>query len=85
VELGHPPSQPTPLFEDNKSAIHIVCNNGKDKGRTNHMDYVHELAHTNQIHVLYRPTFTMIADILTKPIDLSQFLFLRAQILGNFV
>ena len=69
MELGHPPSQPTPLFEDNKSAIHIV-KNWNDKGRTKHMDihyhYVRELVHTNQIQVLYRPTTTMIAHILTK-------------------
>jgi len=30
IGLGYLPSQPTPLFEDNKSAIHIV-NNGNDK------------------------------------------------------
>jgi len=47
--------------------------------------YVRELVHTNQIQVLYRPTTTMIAEILTKPLDLKQFLHPRSSILGNLV
>jgi hypothetical protein len=68
-----PPSQPTPLYEDNKSAIHIV-NNGNDKGRTKHMDilnhYVRELVQTNHITVIYKPQTSMVTDMLTKPLDL---------------
>ena len=80
IESGFPPSQPTPLYEDNKSAIHIV-NNGKDKGRTKHMDiryyYVRELVQSNHITVLYKPTTSMVADVFTKPLDFKQFLLLR--------
>ena len=46
LELGYPPSKPTILYEDNKSAIHIV-HNGNDKCRTKHIDirydYVRDL------------------------------------------
>ena len=45
-ELGYPPSTPTIIYEDNKSAINII-QNGNDKGRTKHMDiryhYIREL------------------------------------------
>jgi len=38
LEFGFPPSTPTIIYEDNKSAIiHI----GNDKGRTKHMDFSH--------------------------------------------
>ena len=37
VELGYLLATPAILYEDNKSAIHIV-QNGNDKGRTKHMD-----------------------------------------------
>ena len=72
VELGFPPS-PTIIYEDNKSAINI----GNDKGRTKHMDihhYVRELIHHHHLSVLYRPTSTITADILTKPLDIKPFL-----------
>jgi len=46
TELGYPPSTPTIIYEDNKSAINII-HNGNDKGRTKHMDiryhYIREL------------------------------------------
>ena len=61
--------------------------NRNDKGRTKHMyiryHYVREFVPTNQIQVLYRPTTTMIADILTKPLYFKQFSYLRSLILGN--
>jgi len=73
LELGYPP---TILYEDNKSAIHIV-HNGNDKGRTKHMDiryhYVRVLVQQHHILIIYRPTLTTLltADILTKPVIAS--------------
>ena len=88
TELGYPPSHPTILYEDNKSAINIV-NNGNDKGRTKHMDvryhYVRDLFASSDISVLYLPTEVMVADILTKPLESKQFLFLRRSLLGYLV
>jgi hypothetical protein len=87
-ELGYPPPTPTILYEDNKSAIHIV-NNGNDKGRTKHMDvryhYVRELVAEKAILVEYKPTTQMIADILTKPLDAKLFLNFRNLLLGCLV
>ena len=39
LKLGYSPSTPTTLYEDNKSAIHIV-HNGNDKGRTWILDII---------------------------------------------
>ena len=82
LQLGYPPFKPTILYiyEDNKSAIHIV-NNGNDKGRTKHMDiryhYVRDPVKDKHIIVVYRPTSTMTTDILTKPLALKRFTVLR--------
>ena len=52
-ELGYPPSTPTVIYEDKKSAINII-QNGTDKGRTKHMDiryhYIRELV-ISQSHI----------------------------------
>jgi hypothetical protein len=88
LELGFPPTQPTILYEDNKSAIHI-SENGNDKGRTKHMDVryhlIRDLIKTQVITIKYMPTDSMIADILTKPVDKKTFRKLQAQLLGNLV
>ena len=86
TELGFPQTSPTTLYEDNKSAIHIV-NNGNDKGRTKHMDIryhlVRDLVKNHHISVCYKPTEDMIADILTKPLDVKHFKYLRKFLLGS--
>jgi hypothetical protein len=85
-ELGFPPKSPTILYEDNKSAIHIV-NNGNDKGRTKHMDIryhlVRDLVKDNIISVTYKPTEDMVADIITKPLDVKPFTRLQCSLLGS--
>ena len=54
AELGYSLHNPTILYEDNKSAIHIV-QHGNDKGRTKHMDVryhlIRDLVKNNTIHV----------------------------------
>jgi hypothetical protein len=87
-ELGYSPQQPTILYEDNKSAIQIVTN-GNDKGRTKHMDVryhlIRELVQSNTIQVKYMPTESMVADILTKPLDSKLFLKFQIELLGHLV
>jgi len=87
-ELGYPPSTPTVIYEDNKSAINII-HNGNDKGRTKHMDisyhYIRELVQNRHISVTYRPSSQMTADILTKPLDSKLFTAHRNSLLGNLV
>ena len=54
LELGFPPTTPTILYEDNKSAIHI-SENDNDRGWTKHMDIryhlIRELIKTNVIKI----------------------------------
>jgi hypothetical protein len=87
-ELGYPPTAPTTLFEDNKSAIQIVHNNN-DRGRTKHMDVrchlIRELVKNKLTMVQYKPTEDMVADILTKPLDSKLFHHLQPHILGHLV
>ena len=87
-ELGFHPSSLTVIFEDNKSAIHIV-QYGNDKGRTKHMDVryhlIRDLVKNNTIHVDYMPTETMFSDILTKPLDSKLFHTHQASLLGQLV
>jgi hypothetical protein len=87
-ELGYSLTGPTTLYEDNKSAIHIV-QNGNDKGRTKHMDVryhlIRDLVKNKTINVTYMPTESMTADILTKPLDSKLFLTHQASLLGHLV
>ena len=77
--------EPTTVFEDNQSTIRMVCN-GNDRGRTKHVDiryhYVRQLLADGVIDVQYLPTIDMLADILTKPLPSSQYLYLRDKLLG---
>jgi hypothetical protein len=88
TELGYPPPHPTILYEDNKSAIHIV-ENGNDKGRTKHMDVrchlIRDLVTSGVTKVQYMPTESMVADILTKPLDPKIFHKLQYELLGHLV
>jgi hypothetical protein len=85
-ELGYPQLLPTPIFEDNKSTIHIV-HNGNDKGKTKHIDvryhYIQELQANKQVNILYLDTLNMTSDMLTKALATKPFLHLRNNILGN--
>jgi hypothetical protein len=88
TELGYSSKHPTLMYEDNKSAIQIVAN-GNDKGRTKHMDVryhlIRELVQSNTIQVQYMPTESMVADILTKPLDSKLFLKFQTDLLGHLV
>jgi hypothetical protein len=88
TELGYPLTSPTIMYEDNKSAIQIVLN-GNDKGRTKHMDVryhlIRELVQSGTINITYMPTESMIADILTKPLDAKLFNKFQKDLLGHLV
>jgi hypothetical protein len=85
-ELGFPQSDPTVMYEDNKSAIHMV-EQGNDKGRTKHIDvryhYIREMVAEKMIRVEYLCTQDMIADMLTKPLTKKQFRKLCTKLMGS--
>jgi hypothetical protein len=86
TELGFPPKGPTKIFEDNMSAIHIV-NNGYDHGRTKHMDvryhFIRRCVRNLHITVISLCTANMVADILTKAVNVQTCHRLTPFILGN--
>jgi hypothetical protein len=84
-DLGFQQTIPTLLFEDNMSTI-LMVKNGNDKGKTKHMDvryhYIKELVDTGKIILQHLSTTEMISDILTKPLVLGPFQYLRNKLLG---
>ena len=77
LKLGFSRTSPTPLHEDNKCTI-LIAN---DKCRTKHMDVrchlIRDSVKSVIIQIQYQPTESMVADILTKPLD--------AKFLGHLV
>lgn len=69
-------SKPIPIFQDNKSTI-IIANAGSGTfKRTKHLlsreAFVREKVETGEIKLVYKPTASMTADFLTKPLPKSQ-------------
>jgi hypothetical protein len=86
ADLGFPQEEATQLFNDNKSAITLVYNNGY-KGRSKHYDiryhFIRETVSLGSISVHHLSTKLMISDILTKPLDAASFLRLHPLLLGQ--
>ena len=84
-EIGFKQSQPTIVYEDNLSAIHMLVN-GNDKGKTKHIDiryhYIREKIINEEIMVKHLPTENMISDIFTKALNREQFQYLRNLLMG---
>jgi len=71
-EITRPPSTPMPLHCDNQSAI-ALSKDGQFHARTKHIDlrfhFIRETVANGDIDIVYCPTQTMVADILTKPLN----------------
>jgi hypothetical protein len=87
-DLGFPQQSPTLVFEDNMSTI-LLVKNGNDKGKTKHMDvryhYIKELVDHGKIILQHLSTTEMISDILTKPLVLGPYQYLRNKLLGTII
>ena len=85
-ELSNIEVTPIALYEDNTSVIHIVKNgmSTSDRAKDVHIrnNFVTQFIKSGDIHVLHCRTELMIADILTKPLAIRQFLYLRDYLLG---
>ena len=88
AEIDFHPSSPTVIFEHDKSTINIV-HNGNENGRTKYMNIryhnVLELVQNQHLSVSYRPTSSMTADVLAKPLDSKLFLSHRSSLLGAYI
>ena len=76
---------PALLWQDNQSAIKLT-ENGVGTKKSAHIEiryfWLHDEQKRGHIQLEYCPTNEMIADILTKPLQGAQFVYLRALLLG---
>lgn len=79
-ELGFQQDDPTEIQEDNQAAIQ-VSHNQVYHGRLKHVDvryhHIRHLVRKKQIILVYCDTRHMLADLLTKPLQLDRFCQLR--------
>ena len=75
--LGFPQSEPAYLYLDNKSAIDLAENSSQFHPRSKHIDiryhFIAEKVKSGAIKVMWCPTDSMTADILTKPLPREKF------------
>ncbi len=84
-ELGFPQKGPTILYEDNKSTISLIENDGNGS-KTKHIDlryqFIREQCRLGRIKMIHKGTENMTSDMLTKVNGTSTFLHLRPNLLG---
>ena len=84
---GYPVLKPTKIYQDNMSTI-LLGNNGKASSgqRTHHINiqyfFVADRVTKKEVEITYCPTGDMTADLLTKPLQGSQFKKFRDTILN---
>ena len=83
---GYDELKPAVIFQDNKSTI-TMASKGKHIGEsTRHIDiryfFIKHYLESKEVNIEYLPTESMIADILTKPLQGSMFKTLRAKLLN---
>ena len=87
AELGYPQLNPTILYEDNMSTIHII-NNDCNSQKTKHVDIrynvVREQVQKRKITMEHLPTKDMTSDMLTKALSPTPYLHLRRKLLGMY-
>ena len=75
-ELDFKQEAPTIIYEDNQSCISMSKTSGQHD-RTKHIDikhhFIREQVEAGALTLAWVPTETMIADILTKPLNTPQF------------
>ena len=79
--------EPTPVFEDNASAITLATNWSGNNKRTKHFNirihFLLEQYNESIINLVHLSSENQIADILTKPLSTDMFLRLRDMLLGS--
>jgi transposase InsO family protein len=79
-ELGIP-CDSIEIKADNQAAIHLL-NNYAISQRSKHIDVIYHFARervqSGEVSILYVPTATQVADILTKPVNRDKLIFCRS-------
>jgi hypothetical protein len=77
---------PALVYQDNQSAISLEEKGSSSSERTRHVHiryyWVKDRIANKEIQVVYLPTESMIADILTKPLQGDKFFELRDRLLN---
>jgi hypothetical protein len=75
------------LYQDNQAAIKLLKKGKSTSDSTRHIRlryyFVSDKIAKGEVELSYKPTDSMIADILTKPLQGAKFLQLRDQLMGN--
>ena len=79
-DTGHTPKDPTSIFCDNSSTIQLSKHNVFHR-KSEHIDtryhFIHELVNEKQISLLFCGSKEQLADMFTKPLVTSAFVFQR--------
>ena len=74
------------VYQDNKSTITLATKGASNSERTRHVAlrffFVKDRIESGEVSIQYLPTGAMIADLLTKPLQGSQFRRLRGELLN---
>jgi hypothetical protein len=77
---------PTVIFQDNQGVLALMKNGRSAQQRTKHLNvryfFVIDRVAKGELKLEYMPTATMIADLMTKPVNGRLFVRLRAKLLG---
>ena len=86
TELGFPSTDPTPVHEDNQAVVNLIATL-KSCPRTRHLNkirhFLTQQAQRGRIKVKKIAGERNVADILTKALEKTRFLMLRAMLLGE--
>ena len=77
-DMGHTAKDPTSIFYDNNSAIQLSKHNvfhRKRKHIDTHYHFIRELVNEKQISLLFCGSKEQLADMFTKPLGTSAFLY----------
>jgi hypothetical protein len=84
--LGITFTGPTPIYEDNQAVL-FLTETVKVHPRTKHinkvLNFIREFIQEEFIDLIKVHTSLNVADIMTKNLDVKQFLFLRPLLLGT--